>query len=116
MQHFVNRENLGLSLCRQFRSGDSYQHVFITQTIIEFSYVSNKTSEITNVMPLYLYPEGHVQNERTLNLDKTILAEIEQKLGLLFVAEEANKPSEKSAFAPTDLFDYIYAVLHVPTY
>ena len=53
---------------------------------------------------------------RIPNLDKTLLAEIEQKLGLPFVAEEADKPSEKAAFAPIDLLDYIYAVLHSPTY
>lgn len=53
---------------------------------------------------------------RIPNLDKTLIAEIEQKLGLPFVAEEADKPSEKAAFAPIDLLDYIYAVLHSPTY
>jgi predicted helicase len=55
MQHFVKGQNFGLSLCKQFKSGETYQHVFITNKIIESSLVSNRTSEITSVFPLYLY-------------------------------------------------------------
>lgn len=51
MKHFFGDNNLGLSLCKQFKSGETYQHVFISNKIIESSYVSNKTSEITSIFP-----------------------------------------------------------------
>jgi len=57
MQHFLNGQNWGLTLCKQFKTGDNYLHAFISNKIIESSYVSNRTSEITSVFPLYLYPE-----------------------------------------------------------
>ena len=57
MKHFLKTKNVGLALCKQFKSGDNYQHIFITDLMIESSYVSNKTSEITSLFPLYLYPE-----------------------------------------------------------
>src|SRR5690606_5892113 len=57
MQHLLKDNNLGLALCKQFKSGDTYQHVFISNKMIESSFVSNKTSEITSIFPLYVYSE-----------------------------------------------------------
>jgi hypothetical protein len=49
-----------LTFCRQFKVGNNYYHIFVSNEIIESSFVSNKTSEITSVFPLYFYPEkGH---------------------------------------------------------
>lgn len=52
-------------------------------------------------------------NERVPNLDKEIVAKIAQKLGLRFTVEKEDDPD---TFAPIDLLDYIYAVLHAPAY
>lgn len=116
MQHFMSRDNLGLV----YKLGNSEEcsvSAHITRDIIDFRSWSRAGMQGGDyISPLYLYPKGSVQNERIPNLDKTILAEIEQKLGLPFVTEEANKPSETVAFSPIDLLDYIYAVLHAPTY
>ena len=73
MQHFLKGDNLALSLCKQFKSGDTYQHIFISNKIIESSYVSNKTSEITSLFPLYLY-----QNQQ-LQVDKSTSRQVEPK-------------------------------------
>src|SRR5690606_598155 len=54
IKHYLNGDNIGIALCKQFKSGDNYQHVFISNKIIESSYVSNRTSEITSTFPLYL--------------------------------------------------------------
>ncbi|MFT6962026.1 MAG: hypothetical protein ACJAWV_001750 [Flammeovirgaceae bacterium] len=51
---------------------------------------------------------------RTPNLDLKIVAEIAKKLGLKFTSEKES--NEETAFAPIDILDYIYAVLHSPTY
>ena len=121
MKHFLAGENLGLTLCKQFKTGDNYFHSFVTNQIIESSLVSNRTSEITSTFPLYLYnqqPESadllnHSRPARAPNLNPEIIKEISTKLGLKFVPE--NESGEKN-FSPIDLLDYIYAVLHSPKY
>lgn len=116
--NFLKAKNLGLTLCKQFKSGDTYQHIFISDKIIESSFVSNKTSEITSIFPLYLYNysiQTSIEEtpERTPNLNLEIVNEIAEKLGLTFTNE---KETTEGTFAPIDLLDYIYAVLHSPKY
>jgi predicted helicase len=119
MQHFTFGTNIGLTLCKQFKTGDNYVHAFITNKVIESSYVSNRTSEITSTFPLYLYPETNGQQtieqntERTPNLKAEIVKQIAEKLGLTFTNE---KEQSENTFAPIDILDYIYAVLYSPTY
>ena len=124
MQHFL-KENFGLTLCKQFKTGQSYQHSFITNKMIESCQVSNKTSEITSTFPLYLYPEINAQQtiekstERTPNLNQDIVEQIAKKLDLTFVAEKDEIPKtvqDNKCFFPIDILDYIYAVLHSPSY
>jgi predicted helicase len=98
MQHFLAKENIGLALCKQFKTGQNYFHCFISNRIIESSYVSNRTSEITSLFPLYLYSPD---DTKTSNLKKEIIDEIEKVIGNIF---------------PEDIFDYIYAVLHSTKY
>ncbi len=72
-----------------------------------------------NLFPLYLYPENDNQQssnqsiERIPNLNKEIVKEIAKKLNLTFTSE---KETTQNTFAPIDILDYIYAVLHSPTY
>ena len=119
MQHMFKKQNFALSVCRQFKTGTEYKHVFISTRITDTCFVSNRTSESTSILPLYLYPETSNQQtiagqaERTPNLNSKIVKEIGKKLGLTFTPE---KESTKGTFAPIDILDYIYAVLHSPAY
>ena len=69
--------------------------------------------------PLYIYPETNGQQtigqttERTPNLNTEIVKQIAEKLSLTFTNE---KEQTNNSFAPIDILDYIYAVLHSPTY
>ena len=68
------------------------------------------------LFPLYTYPDPTdllAETARTANLNPSIVQQIATGLGLRFTPE---KTSEASSFAPIDLLDYIYAVLHSPTY
>ncbi len=118
MKHFFKGENIGLALCRQFKTGNKYAHLFIANKIIESSYVSNRTSEITSLFPLYIYSDGETngifedQNKKP-NLNNEIVNQIANKLGLTFISE---KEKSTNKFAPIDILDYIYAVLHSPAY
>jgi|GEM_PF-2118029 len=47
------------------------------------------------------------------NLNITVVQEIAQKLNLIFTLEKEPTPC---TFAPIGILDYIYAVLHSPSY
>ncbi|MCW2118196.1 type ISP restriction/modification enzyme [Flavobacterium sp. 7A] len=82
------------------------------------------------VFPLYLYPEPNSQqnlletSERVPNLNMEMVKKFADGLGLNFVAEKTSPPYghrskgefQNGEIAPIDLLDYIYAVLHSPTY
>ncbi|WP_288370352.1 type ISP restriction/modification enzyme [uncultured Algoriphagus sp.] len=117
MQHML-RSNLALLCCRQQSTFD-FQHVLVSNILSEVCTVSLQTKETTYVFPLYLYSESSVQlslgsaETRTPNLNPEIVDQISEGLGLTFVPEQTH---EGGTFAPIDLLDYIYAVLHSPTY
>lgn len=77
-----------------------------------------------SICPLYFYyfdKEGNLiktENERTPNLNLEIVREISDKIGLTFVPEKEENHSNAipTTFAPIDILDYIYAVLHSPSY
>lgn len=117
MKHYLH-ENIGLNLCKQVKAFDKYQHILISKNLVESSLVSNKTSEISYSLPLYLYNEDSNQNSffdqsRKPNLNMDIVQELEQKLGLTFTSEKENTVG---TFAPIDILDYIYGVLHSNKY
>ena len=115
MQHFLKGDNIGIDLCRQLVS-DSYSHIFVTNKIVDDSFVSNKSRERGYVYPLYLYSETNdlfSTQTRTPNLNPDILHQITEGVGLRFTHEKENT---EGTFAPIDVLDYIYAVLHSPDY
>jgi len=116
MQHFIKGKNLGLVVKRQCKQIFSY--VFLTNKIaegclFESAYANN------SVLPLYLYPENNNQQtigditKRNPNLNQEIVNEIAEKLALTFTNE---KETTENTFAPIDILDYIYGVLHSPSY
>ena len=122
MQHFRNTENIGLVIGRQGQVvGDMPWNLsFITNSITDFNLYYRGGG---NLFPLYLYPETNGQittntQERTPNLNTEIVNQIADKLGLIFINEKdtSSSSASESTFAPIDILDYIYAVLHSPTY
>ena len=107
MRHFINHENYALLVCKQYKAFPQYHHVFIGQKIFESSIVSNKTSEISYGFPLYLYDD--IDNSRRPNFNSEIIQKFADGLKLQYVTEKSN---QEGTFAPLDVLDYIYAVLH----
>lgn len=97
-QH-INDNNTILLTCR-LQSTFDFQHVLVTKHISDRCVVSSQTRETGYMFPLYLYSDD--SSVRVPNLDKEILGKINTAIG-----EETT---------PEDLFDYIYAVLHSPSY
>ncbi len=117
MKHF-KKDNFSL-VTTKILSSKSYNHSFISTRVSDRCYISNKGQEANYFFPLYLYNDHNSidTEERTANLNQEIVAEIEQKLGLKFIADhELPEAKNTGNFSPLDLLDYIYAVLHSPNY
>ena len=114
----MSYENISIISTRQL-ADDNFNHIFVTNIISDQCFISNKTKEGCQVFPLYLYPETNGQytigqtTERIPNLNAEIVKQIVEQLGLTFTNE---KGTTKDTIAPIDILDYIYAVLHSPTY
>jgi predicted helicase len=81
---------------------------------MESGAISLQTKEWGYIYPLYLNPnENSLDNTRVPNLNLEIVKTIEKALNLKFTPE---KEQDENTFAPIDILDYIYAVLHSPTY
>ena len=117
MRHLLEN-NFALIFSRQTSS--EWKHLFISKYIGDFNITGNAgTNGSGYYFPLYLYPESSSQKvidqsrERIPNLEIEIVEQIAEKLGLTFTDE---KETTDNTFAPIDISDYIYAVLHSPTY
>ena len=111
MRHFLVGENIGLIFGRQGQVVGSmpWNLVFITSKLVDKN-IYYRGGCI--VCPLYLYPFDN-SSERQPNLNSDIVKTIAEKINLRFTEE---KTDDKKAFAPIDILDYIYAVLHSPAY
>ncbi len=96
MRNFVKKNNIGLiatRLNRQLSSG----YFFLTSKIVDF-HILDSAGDSTSAFPLYLYFEDGTKSS---NLKKEMVSEIEKIVGDV---------------VPENIFDYIYAVLHSPSY
>lgn len=111
------KPNVALLSVRNSRRGN-VNCFFVADTLVD----KDGISPFDNVkfFPLYDYPkkengqEVYIDGrERTPNLNEEIVYEISEELGLEYTYEKEDLPG---TFAPVDLLDYIYAVLHSSTY
>jgi predicted helicase len=109
-------KNYSLVIGRQTKNKE-INHFFISNTLSEMKTAESSTGSYH--FQLYSYPDKNGQQtigqstERTPNLNAEIAKQIAVKLGLSFTNE---KETTENTFAPIDILDYIYAVLHSPTY
>ena len=118
MKHFL-KDNLGVIFKRSRLLGGTYfwRHLGITNLMTDLNYLADQSF----VFPLYLYPDDEIDGQQTIettttrnpNINAEIVNQIAEKLGFLFTKEKDPTPN---TFAPIDILDYIYAVLHSPTY
>ena len=111
MQNFLKGENVGLITSRVTKDIFS---ILCTKHIT--AHKSATVYDTSYIFPLYLYPDTrqqHIDQERIPNLDQDIVEVIAKGLELHFTPE---KQEDDTSFAPIDILDYIYAVLHSPSY
>ena len=112
------KENLCLITLNKSRSNLLWNFIGVSKHMI-CEPTSITTLDGNYGFPLYLYPDNKGQQtidqslERTPNFNTEIVNQITEKVGLTFTNE---KETTKDTFAPIDLLDYIYGVLHSQTY
>ncbi|MCR5574229.1 MAG: N-6 DNA methylase [Bacteroidaceae bacterium] len=119
MNH-LQRENVALGVCKQSATDLPWSLVLASSCPADMCYVSGRTREGSYFFPLYLYKENMGQEERIVNFNKEIYDKIAQGLNYLPCYDDnilVDPTSEyNGVLYPKDLFDYIYAVLHSPSY
>ncbi len=140
MQHMRAGRNVGLSTTRGTEVVRGWEHVFCFSDIIQHHSVSLK--EVNYLFPLWLKPTAGEKHRRP-NTDRSWVKGFGETIGLAyqdgiprgeqqgFVPDFQRHKTEQlglldepwdgrgdlsKTFAPRDLFDYIYAVLHSPGY
>ncbi|MGV0998223.1 MAG: type ISP restriction/modification enzyme [Fluviibacter sp.] len=106
MRHYIGVENIGLLTSKGVKDRE-FAHAFVTQNISEAIFLSGTTGSNAMNFPLYLYPTtGDLDQTRRINFDPSLY----QKLQMLATDTEHGTPNEVA------VFDYIYGVLHTPSY
>jgi predicted helicase len=111
MRHFIVGDNVGIIVGRQGQVVGSMEWnlIYITSNITDLNVYYRGGGM---VFPLYLYSFDN-SSERQPNLNLDIVKTMAEKINLRFTEE---KTDDKKTFAPIDILDYIYAVLHSPAY
>jgi len=129
MRHVLAGQNLSLITSR-LTKGETFRHAQATRHIVEVICMSPNTSNNGFVFPLYVYPVFEEKREtkfdagarqwppgrggRRPNLNPEFVAEMEKRLGLKFIPDGLG--DLEGTFGPEDVFHYIYAIFHSPTY
>ncbi|MGO8735927.1 MAG: type ISP restriction/modification enzyme [Terriglobia bacterium] len=121
--------NVALNLVRQTKA-EQWRHALVSEKPAPAVFLEIKDG--SSIFPLYLYTsaEGREGGQARLavetspwpagkqgrkpNLEPTFIANLERRLRLSFVSD--GKGDLKKTFGPEDVFNYIYAVFHSPTY
>lgn len=114
MKHFIIGDNIGLILMRSLVNTETYSTVQLSNSLSDINYYGFQSYNF----PLYLYDDDSAQksffeSNRKPNLNMDIVHELETRLGLTFTPEKENT---ECTFAPIDILDYIYGVLHSNKY
>ncbi|MFD2598724.1 type ISP restriction/modification enzyme [Sphingobacterium corticis] len=116
MRHML-KDNLAIIVTRANRAL-STSYFFLSNKICDLHLLDSAGDSLI-VCPLYLYPETNGQtsieepSERVPNLNRETVDKIAKDLRLQFTNEKENT---ENTFAPIDILDYIYAILHSSAY
>lgn len=108
-------DNVALVTTRMTK-GEEFAHAFVADEPVEKISLSSKTSNNAFVFPIWLLPERDAldpaKNVRHPNLNPRYLEALAATLGVVTQAP-FGLPQDVT---PEDIFHFIYAVLHAPTY
>ncbi len=111
LQHLKYLNNFALLVKRQCKREFSY--IFAISHICEACVFESAYAK-TQVLPLYIYSSTLTSETRTANLNMELLNPLLKKLQCEWMPDGTG--NGVNSCGPEDIFDYIYAVLHCPTY
>ena len=113
MRHFVGRENIGLIAPRNCKGPDGFQHGLVSRHIADVASGDKYSGIGTFFFPLYRYEAAEVGKiARVPNFRRGAAEEFAGRMGMRY----AEGKRGRGIVSPEELFDYIYAVLHRPSY
>ncbi|MBK1642974.1 hypothetical protein CKO12_14080, partial [Chromatium okenii] len=117
MRHMLT-PNLGLIATRMIK-GERPAHFYVTRDPIEKILISPKTSNNAFLFPLYT-TEGDTNAGAKLNFDAELVINLRREFLRAFAKALCIKTTSPhflpAGLMPEDIFHYIYAVFHSPTY
>ena len=119
MGHLLTPGNIAMVVGKQ--CVDDWKYAFITDSVTNFNYIATAGRLGAGyVFPLYLYKENLGKKERIVNFNKELYDKIAKGLNYLPCYDDSVLVDPISEYNgvlyPQALFDYIYAVLHSPSY
>ncbi|MDJ0557245.1 MAG: hypothetical protein QNJ68_22925 [Microcoleaceae cyanobacterium MO_207.B10] len=94
----------------------NFCHVNVSDSLIELKATSHDRN--TYLFPLYLYPDTPGEKQlgigRRPNLAPEFIQDFSKRLKMKFITD--SKDNQKQTFGAEDIFNYIYAIFHSPTY
>jgi predicted helicase len=127
MKHMLRGKNLALCLGRsgQAIGSESWEILFCGTHISELNLFRRGGN---NLFPLYIYRDGNKfempaedefaydEHGRRPNLSVRFVRQLENALNATFVFGTAPTDNSAHTFSPEDIFHYVYAMFHSPTY
>ncbi len=107
MRHMLEN-NICLVTVKRVKTSQDWCHCLIGDKLIESCYISNRTSEISYVFPLYLYPD--LENINLFNQHKT---EKSPNIQSHFYEKLSNGGYSNH---PERIFNYIYGIIYSKVY
>lgn len=114
----LQKGNIAICLIKINSSADGLFKVLVTSGITDKTLLSSKDN--TNVFPLYIYKDNNNAKERIVNFNKDLYEDIAKRLNYQPCYDDNmlidSTLAHDGVLYPQELFDYIYAVLHAPSY
>jgi predicted helicase len=116
-KHIIGLDNIFL-ICKRGRllgSNSNFTHISISTSITDKNFLADQSF----CFPIYLYSFDseykslNSSRPRKPNFNPQIVQQLAVELSLTFTPEKESTPG---TFAPIDILDYIYAILHSPSY
>ncbi|MDD2229642.1 MAG: N-6 DNA methylase [Candidatus Cloacimonetes bacterium] len=123
LDHVAGKDNLCLNTVRQTKM-QAWQHAVVSNAPAPAVFVEMKDG--SNIFPLYLYPSEtpkaslfdetptDAPGGRKPNLSPKFIEDITAKISMQYIQD--GKGDREQTFGPEDIFNYMYAVFHSPTY
>ena len=109
MQHFINKENIGLIFPRNWTSFNKWTGAFVTSNIVDIHLIGGQSY----IAPLYIYNTNGDNNE---NGNGFLFKDAEKKDNFTKGFREFLEKQKLQNYSPEEIHSYIYAIMFSQIY